>query len=377
MKRTDRKRKTKNQYARTAMSRLFITLAVFTASYWGLFILSMILLNGQLRDIIYYILGYRLYDVLYSYGDLLLLFFYCVTVLLLCFRAVYRVAEDLRLVTDSLSCLLDKRQAAAELPPELSDAELKLREIKYSFERSEQAAREAEQRKNDLVVYLAHDLKTPLTSVIGYLSMLEESPELPAEQRIKYNGIALKKAYRLESLINEFFEITRFNLQSIVLERNQIDLSLMLLQMADEFSPIFAERNLTAETDIPSGLRIVADADKLARVFDNLLRNAVSYSYPDTAVRISAKADGEGVTVTVRNSGDEIPPQKAERIFEKFFRVDTARGSRQGGAGLGLAIAKHITELHGGRIGVKSNSDYTEFFVWLPKESARQDIHRT
>ena len=113
------------------------------------------------------------------------------------------------------------------------------------------------------------------------------------------------------------------------------------------------------------------------RVFDNLLRNAVNYSYPNTNVHIYVNTDDRGVTVNVRNSGDEIPPQKIERIFEKFFRVDAARGSQRGGAGLGLAIAKHIVELHGGEIWVRSNKDYTEFSVWLPKESQRQGNLKT
>lgn len=376
MKNTRNRDKKRNQYARTAMSRLFITLAVFTISYWGALFLLWILLDGRFRDLVYTIVGESLYRVLsnyISYSGVFIVLLYCGMVLFFCFRAVYKVSNDLLLVTDSLDCLLDKQRPAAELPPGLTDAEMKLQEIKYSFARNEQAAKEAEQRKNDLVVYLAHDLKTPLTSVIGYLSMLEESPDLPPEQRAKYSGIALKKAYRLEELINEFFDITRFNLQSIVLERNKIDLSMMLYQMVDEFSPIFAEKGLTASTDIPAGIQIIADTDKLARVFDNLLRNAVNYSYPETNIHIYVNTDERGITVNVRNSGDEIPPQKIERIFEKFFRVDAARGSQRGGAGLGLAIAKHIVELHGGEIWVRSNKDYTEFSVWLPRESRRQD----
>lgn len=380
MKSTKNRDRKRNQYARTAMSRLFVTLAVFTISYWGALLLLWILLDGHFRNLMYSLLGetlYSLFSSYISYGGIFIFLLYCGMILFFCFRAVYKVSKDLLLVTNSLDCLLDKQKPVAELPPGLTDAEMKLQEIKYSFERSEQAAKEAEQRKNDLVVYLAHDLKTPLTSVIGYLSMLDESPDLPLEQRAKYNGIALKKAYRLEELINEFFDITRFNLQSIVLERNKIDLSMMLYQMVDEFSPIFAEKGLTASVDIPAGIHIIADTDKLARVFDNLLRNAVNYSYPNTNVHIYVNTDERGVTVNVRNSGDEIPPQKIERIFEKFFRVDAARGSQRGGAGLGLAIAKHIVELHGGEIWVRSNKDYTEFSVWLPKESQRQGNLKT
>ena len=180
-------------------------------------------------------------------------------------------------------------------------------------------------------------------------------------------------AYRLEQLINELFDITRYNMQNVVLERNLVNLTRMLQQMTDEFYPIFAEKGLHAETDIAPGLSIIADSDKLARVFDNLLRNAVAYSYEGTAVTITAYAEEDTAVVKVRNSGDEIPPEKLTNIFDKFFRADTARSSRSGGAGLGLAIARQIVEQHGGQITAQSSAEFTEFTVVMPKISLRGD----
>ena len=133
------------------------------------------------------------------------------------------------------------------LPPDFAEIENKLNSIKYESLRNQQTAREAEQRKNDLVVYLAHDLKTPLTSVIGYLSLLSEEEDLPLQLRQKYVGISLDKAQRLESLINEFFEITRFSLQNIQLETGEINLSMMLRQLVEEFYPQLAEKGLRCE----------------------------------------------------------------------------------------------------------------------------------
>ena len=244
--------------------------------------------------------------------------------------------------------------------------ETKLNSIKYASLRGEQLAKEAEQRKNDLVVYLAHDLKTPLTSIIGYLSLLEEAPDMPADQRAKYTGIALDKACRLEQLINEFFEITRFNLQSVELDVGKIHLSVMLYQLADEFYPMLAEKNLTLHTAIADDLTLYGDADKLARVLDNLLRNAVSYSYPDTAIELAAAQEGDTVCITVSNAGDPIAQPQLDRLFEKFFRLDAARQTRSGGAGLGLAIAKQIVEMHGGSITAASDAARTCFTVLLP-----------
>ncbi len=226
-------------------------------------------------------------------------------------------------------------------------------------------AKEAEDRKNELVVYLAHDLKTPLTSVIGYLSMLEECPDLPADQRAKFTGISLDKAYRLEELVNEFFEITRYNIQGIELENNHLDIRLLLHQLLDEFYPVFKEKNIHLEEDIPEAMPMIADSDKLARVFDNLLRNASLYCPNGGTVKISCSTGSACYCIHISNQGDEIPPEKLQRIFDKFFRVDSARSSR-GGAGLGLAIAKNIVELHRGIITAESNSEWTSFHVKLP-----------
>ena len=120
----------------------------------------------------------------------------------------------------------------------------------------------AEKQKNDLLVFLAHDLKTPLTSVIGYLSLMNENPDMPEEQKAKYLGITLEKAYRLEELLSEFFDITRMNVQSMVISHVKVDLTMMLYQIADEFYPVLAEKRLTAVLDVESGLKVSGDADK-------------------------------------------------------------------------------------------------------------------
>ena len=216
------------------------------------------------------------------------------------------------------------------------------------------------------MVYLAHDIKTPLTSVIGYLNILEEAPDMPLEQRAKYTRITLDKACRLEQLINEFFDITRFNLQTVVLEKEQVHLSYMLMQMADEFYPIFTAQNKQAEFKTDGSIDLEGDADKLARVFNNILKNAVAYSDPETVIEIEARTTQDTAVVTFKNRGRTIPPHKLESIFEKFYRLDTARSTTSGGAGLGLAIAREIVLAHGGGIKAESVSGLTTFTVTLP-----------
>ena len=270
----------------------------------------------------------------------------------------------------SLDALTREHAEFISFPKNYSDIEIKLRDIRLDVLGSKQAAAEAESRKNDLVMYLAHDLKTPLTSVIGYLSLLDECPELSTQQKAKYVGIALDKAYRLEQLINEFFEITRFDINSVTLEINRIDLNMMLSQITDEFYPMLTERNLAVDIDIEEPIVMFADSDKIARVFDNLLKNAVNYSYENTTIRIGARVRDDQVIIKFRNKSDVIAPEKLERLFEKFYRADSSRGTSTGGSGLGLAISKQITELHGGTIKAQSTVDHTDFTVILPYKRA-------
>ena len=257
------------------------------------------------------------------------------------------------------------------LSPELYDMEKKLNALRETLNTRAMEAKLAEQRKNDLVMYLAHDIRTPLTSVIGYLSLLDEAPDMPAEQRAKYLHITLDKALRLETLVNEFFEITRYNMQEMPLEREKIDLSYMLVQLVDEFYPILQQKQNTAVLHADENLTVSGDAVKLARVFNNLLKNAVAYSDPGTPITISAGlragADGKKmVAVTVRDQGATIPAEKLDRLFEKFYRLDTARNSQTGGSGLGLSIAKQIVLQHGGQIRAESADNTVVFTVELP-----------
>ncbi len=270
----------------------------------------------------------------------------------------------------SLAAVFSDEREVRHFSRRFSDVEIALKDMKHSVYRSKQLAALNEARKNDLVMYLAHDLKTPLTSVIGYLSLLQESPDLSPAQRAKYVEITLEKAYRLEMLINEFFEITRYNLQTITLERNRIDLGMMVNQIVDEFYPMLMDKQLDVRVEIPQRIVLLADADRIARVLDNLLKNAVAYSYPATTIRIGAQVRDNNVLIRVRNHCDEIPPEKLARLFEKFFRADASRASTSGGSGLGLAISKQIVELHGGTITAQSTPQYTDFTVTLPYVAA-------
>ena len=269
-------------------------------------------------------------------------------------------------INRGIDTLVQEKTEDILLPPELSSTEKKLNFIRHTIIRQKMDTKLAEQRKNDLVMYLAHDLKTPLASVIGYLDLLRDEPQISEELREKYLSISLEKAQRLEELINEFFDIARFNLSDISLQYGRISLTLLLEQLVYEFKPMLDEKNLSCRLDAEEDMLLACDADKIQRVFDNLLRNAVIYSFRDTEINISACRQEDNFLIRFANHGDTIPKDKLERIFEQFYRLDTARSTSSGGAGLGLAIAKQIVELHHGTIDAESEKECTVFTVILP-----------
>ena len=276
------------------------------------------------------------------------------------------LTKYLKQIEKGINNIASDSEESIQMISELEPIESRLSEIKRTLKRQKQEAAEAEKKKNDLVVYLAHDLKTPLTSIVAYLTMLDSYKDMPEEERERYTHIALEKSVRLGELINEFFDITKFNHQDIELEKTDLNLTMMLEQVADEFYGVFQEKNVLCQVDAEDDLRVYGDADKLARVFDNILRNAVSYCYPESLIRIEAKRVEGGNQITFSNQGNQIPEEKLSTIFEKFYRLDEARTTSTGGAGLGLAIAKKIVELHGGDIKASSDEQETHFIVTLP-----------
>lgn len=299
-------------------------------------------------------------------GIILLL---CILLLFVIFIFAKRYMKPFQDIDRQLDALLSDDSSEIHLSKELSATEQKLGALKQAMEKRLFDAQLAEQRKNDLVTYLAHDIRTPLTSVVGYLNLLDEAKDMPEEQREKYTRITLDKAYRLEKMINEFFEITRYSLQQIQLNKGTVDLCYMLVQLTDELLPVLMRNGNTSVIKMDNeDITVYGDREKLARVFNNILRNAAAYSYPNTEIVISAKEQEGNVEIVFQNQGKTIPLEKQEAIFEKFYRMDDARSSDSGGTGLGLSIAKEIVTLHGGTIRIKSENDTVTFIVTIPTE---------
>lgn len=349
---------------RRIFTRFFLAFLIYSASLIVLFVAAKYFLASFI---------WHTYDFLYSFfkfindNSVTFLFVCWLIGALVIFLYYWRkTLSYLDTIVNAAEILVGRDEEFIHLPPILIEVEEKMNHVKSEANRNARLAREAEQRKNDLIVYLAHDLKTPLTSVIGYLTLLRDEQEITDELRQKYTSVSLEKAQRLEDLINEFFEITRFNLSHLTLEISKVNLSRMLEQITYEFFPLFSEKKLTCSLHVPPDFEIKCDANKMARVFDNLIRNAVNYSFENSVINIYVEQKNDLISIWFINEGNTIPEEKLSRIFERFYRLDTSRASHTGGAGLGLAIAREIVQQHGGTITASSHNEKVVFTVTLP-----------
>lgn len=358
------RRKRHSQLSQQILVRYILSILAMIAGFALLFFLAWIICQlfiWQPDDPVYRFLKAMNRTVPLWGGGLLL-----IGVIFQTYRCISKPLDYLDEVIEAAEELAHPTETPIHLSAAMESVQDELNIVREGALRSAMYAKEAEQRKNDLIVYLAHDLKTPLTSVIGYLTLLQDEPDISPEMRAKYTGIALDKAQRLETLINEFFEITRFNLTQISLSLEEVNLTRLLEQVTFEFQPVLAEKGLSLAVSLEPDVVLPCDPDKLERVFDNLLRNAMNYSYPNTTIQVALRKEDTSVAVSVENRGQTIPQEKLNRIFEQFFRLDSSRSSSSGGAGLGLAIAKELVELHHGTIQAQSAQERITFFVTLP-----------
>ena len=377
MNKMNKKQKIEKDYKQLQHSLFLKTAVWLTVAILGIVLLYNYVFRGHFSTIIVrwlYQYIYSNYDDAYNAYNTVIRVnrnLYVLITILVAFLIILRFyfksfAKYFYEINMGIDALADENGEDVVLSPELSSTEKKINAIKDTLARRKTAAEQAEQRKMELVVYLAHDLKTPLTSVIGYLTLLRDEQQISEELREKYLSISLEKAERLEDLINEFFEITRFNLSNITLEYRRVNLTRLLEQLTYEFKPMFLEKNLECILEAVPDISIRCDVDKMQRVFDNLLRNAVNYSFENGIIHIAVSQDEKSIRLLFSNQGNTIPKEKLGRIFEQFYRLDSSRSTKSGGAGLGLAIAKEIVELHGGEIKARSENEVIEFEVILP-----------
>lgn len=341
----------------------------------GIAVVALLLLWLFVNEALKYIaVNYLLYKVnstfvntlRYKTGMIFLLLGF-ITIIVIWFVSQTRLIKDMSALIEAVENI-NTESGLIKLPNELAETEIALNTIRERSCVDREQAREAEQRKNDLVAYLAHDLRTPLTSVIGYLSLLNNEQDISAHSRSRFTEIALRKAYRIEDLTNELFDITCYNLHEMNLSPVMCNITVMLMQLLEEFAPIADEHNLKIIDNIQNDIMVECDVDKIARVFDNLMKNACAYSADGGTITLRASQNTNSTVIYVQNQGKQIPEYKLKTIFDKFTRLDASRSSRTGGTGLGLAIAREIVSLHNGEIRAESNVQFTKFTVTLPNK---------
>lgn len=230
--------------------------------------------------------------------------------------------------------------------------------------------KESESTKNELITNIAHDLRTPLTSIIGYLEIIVSKKDLSHEQKEKYTMIAFEKSKKLEVLIEDLFAFTKMNYgDELSLKKENIDIIELINQIMTELYPLFEKSNMefTIQTNV-NKLYMFVDVKLMVRLFENLINNAIKYGKDgkNLVVKIFYNESLSYIDISIINFGKVIPEKSINRLFDKFYRVDNSRNSEVAGTGLGLAIAKSIVELHKGNIKVKSDITGTEFKVHLP-----------
>lgn len=342
--------------------KIFITTIIYTLS------LIIIWYVGKFTCDIFV---WQPYDITYQFLQLfrtmyILLFIWLLGFIVIFIYYLKKALSYLDSMVSASSLLVNEDDELIKLPNELYEIEEKMNQVKQQSRKNYRLAKESEQRKDDLIVYLAHDIKTPLTSMIGYLSLLDEIEDMPKNNQKKYIKVALEKSYKLEELINELFDITRFNSEKIILEKEEINLNIMIEQIIDDFYPILKECNKKIKIITNEKVILNGDSNKLARVFNNVIKNAINYSTDNTNIIVEILNETTNAKVIISNQGKKINEEKLKHIFEKFYRIDTSRTSKTGGSGLGLAIAKEIIELHNGKIYATSDNKQTKFYISIP-----------
>lgn len=251
---------------------------------------------------------------------------------------------------------------------ELTDLAENLNRMEEDIQELIDKERTSEQSKTDLITNVAHDLRTPLTSILGYLELLRKNQKLSPEMQQKYLDIAYNKSVRLQKLIEELFGFTKLSYGKINMNVAKVDIVELLAQLLEESYPNFQKNGLSYDFVSNRKSQIIeADGDLLARLFDNLIGNAIKYGKEGKRVRVNLRADREIVTIKIVNYGYVIPANELPLIFDRFYRTDHSRtnASGPGGTGLGLAIVKNITDMHHGTVSVSSDLSGTVFTVRL------------
>lgn len=315
--------------------------------------------------------------------DTLVSFMLVTVIATICFFIIYfllfikRIVKDMTYISDRIIDIADGKsdeKIIIERQDEIGEIAGRINEMTEQINQLITSERDALQSNKDLIACVAHDLRTPITSVKGYLDMALDTKHYDLEQRQKYVRIAQTKANRLEYLIHDLFNYTKLTSGEITLHRSKIDLVQLVEQMVEEFYPLFQEEELECTTKYNiSYLEMNMDGELIARAVQNLLSNAIKYGKDGKHVYVELECLEQEVQIRVTNYGLVIPEESIKHLFDKFYRVERSRNVKTGGTGLGLNIAQEIVHLHGGRIQVTSGASGTCFTIALPLHKEEEE----
>lgn len=315
--------------------------------------------------------------------DTLVSFMLVTVIATICFFIIYfllfikRIVKDMTYISDRIINIADGKsdeKIIIERQDEIGEIAGRINEMTEQINQLITSERDALQSNKDLIACVAHDLRTPITSVKGYLDLALDTKHYDLEQRQKYVRIAQTKANRLEYLIHDLFNYTKLTSGEITLHRSKIDLVQLVEQMMEEFYPLFQEEELECTTKYNiSYLEMNMDGELIARAVQNLLSNAIKYGKDGKHVYVELECLEQEVQIRVTNYGLVIPEESIKHLFDKFYRVERSRNVKTGGTGLGLNIAQEIVHLHGGRIQVTSGASGTCFTIALPLHKEEEE----
>lgn len=315
--------------------------------------------------------------------DTLVSFMLVTVIATICFFIIYfllfikRIVKDMTYISDRIIDIADGKsdeKIIIERQDEIGEIAGRINEMTAQINQLIKSERDALQSNKDLIACVAHDLRTPITSVKGYLDLALDTKHYDLEQRQKYVRIAQTKANRLEYLIHDLFNYTKLTSGEITLHRSKIDLVQLVEQMVEEFYPLFQEEELECTTKYNiSYLEMNMDGELIARAVQNLLSNAIKYGKDGKHVYVELECLEQEVQIRVTNYGLVIPEESIKHLFDKFYRVERSRNVKTGGTGLGLNIAQEIVHLHGGRIQVTSGASGTCFTIALPLQKEEEE----
>lgn len=357
MKSKNNKSLSKKFFMNTIITILIFTIMYFVTMYLSYHLFSMFVWN---KDNIIYILIDFLRDYafyIWIIGMVLIIIFF--------WKKSFRYINKIETETTKL---LDNDDNFIELPSELSQIQHSVNYVKKEMLKNKEMALEEQKKKEELIIYLAHDLKTPLTSIIGYLDLILVNEELDRDTIKKYINIVMNKSLSLQNLIEQLFDITKLDVVKIKNNFEKIDLTSLLNQIVSSFYPMLieAEKKIILNNQ-QSNIFIMGNSNELFRVFNNILKNSINYSLEKSEINVSVKKNDNMVKIYISNfCSHNFSKEELSKIFEKFYRGDTARNSETGGSGVGLTIAKQIIELHQGSICAKYNNNKITFIITLP-----------